>query len=97
MHETVKKLYSWQMVAAKTERVYEQALQQPRISVLSRIKLKLALGPIAGIGNIIMFIFWTICLCLVEYLWPRESIDIAEEFDVDEYRANPEKYGDHKF
>lgn len=59
--------------------------------------MHLSLGPIAGIGNIIIHIVWSIAMCIVEYIWPRESIDIAEEFDVDEYRANPEKFGNHKF
>ena len=40
---------------------------------------------------------WLIALFIVEYIWPRDSIDIAEEFNVEEYRANPEKFGSHKF
>ena len=28
---------------------------------------------------------------------PRASIDIAEEFDCDAYRENPESFGDHMF
>ena len=40
---------------------------------------------------------WLIALFIVEYIWPRESIDIAEEFNVEEYRANPEKFGSHRF
>mmetsp|Transcript_11657 Transcript_11657/g.15805 ORF Transcript_11657/g.15805 Transcript_11657/m.15805 type:complete len:128 (+) Transcript_11657:1263-1646(+) len=97
MHETVKKLYSWHHVAEKTEKVYYEVVQMPRLTTLSKLKLKLTLGPIAGIGNIVSGIFWLIALFLAEWIWPRESIDIAEEFNTAEYRANPEKFGNHKF
>lgn len=85
------------MVAEKTERVYADVVQMPRLSILSRMKLKLALGPVSGIGNILLGLIWLIVLCVVEIIWPRESIDIADDFNFDEYKANPEKYGDHKF
>ena len=33
----------------------------------------------------------------IEWVYPRDSIDIAEEYDYDAYRSDPSSYGNHKF
>ena len=95
MHETVKKLYSWNKVADQTEEVYYNVIKQPRLSILSEIKLKMALGPISGIINVLMGFISQFVLMVCEFIWPEHTIDIAEDFPHHEYVANPEKFGNH--
>jgi hypothetical protein len=40
---------------------------------------------------------WLMVFLILEYFWPAESIDIAEEFNQEVYKENPEKFGDHQF
>lgn len=97
MHNTVKKLYSWHIVAERTEKVYYSALKQPRLTLLSQIKLKMALGPISGVLNIFIGLLTLFVLWVCELIWPDSSIDLAEEFPNQEYMANPDKFGNHEF
>lgn len=95
MHETVKKLYSWHSVAEKTEKVYFEVIKMPRLTLLSKLKIRLALGPIIGILAVCMWIIYMIVGLVLELLWPQKNIDIAEDFDHNIYKDNPEKFGDH--
>ena len=95
MHETVKKLYSWHSVAEKTEKVYIEVIKMPRLTLLSKLKIRLALGPIVGILAVCMSIIYMIVGLILELLWPQKNIDIAEDFDHNIYKDNPEKFGDH--
>ena len=97
MHETVKKLYSWRDVAERTEKVYYDVMLQPRNSILTSVKYKLSLGPFSGILALSSAMIMYIVLFLLDLFYPRESIDIAEEFDVRAYKENAAKYGDHMF
>ena len=40
---------------------------------------------------------WLIVFLILEYFWPKNEIDIAEEFDQELYKDDPENFGDHKF
>lgn len=97
MHETVKSLYSWYNVAERAEKVYIKVLESPRIGLINRLKINLTLGPISGILACFYVILHLWILILCETIWPKDSIDIAEEFNFEEYNANPEKFGDHLF
>ena len=44
-----------------------------------------------------MLVVFTTIYLIDQWIWPRETIDIAEEFNYQEYTANPGKYGDHEF
>ena len=66
-------------------------------SMLNVLKYKLALGPVAGFVNLVFGLFWMTTLFICDMLYPKESIDIAEDFDLDAYKDNPEKFGDHMF
>ena len=70
MHETVKKLYSWHSVAEKTEKVYIEVIKMPRLTLLSKLKIRLALGPIVGILAVCMSIIYMIVGLILELLWP---------------------------
>ena len=97
MHETIKSLYSWHNVAERAEKVYYKVLEAPRVTLVNRLKITMSLGPISGLLACFYMIMhlWVLIAC--ETIWPQESIDIADEFDFEEYKANPEKFGDHLF
>lgn len=57
----------------------------------------MTLGPISGVGAVCSFIMYATIFFIIELIFPRHSIDIAEDFNTSAYKANPEKYGDHLF
>lgn len=69
----------------------------PRLSLVDRLKMVLSLGTLAGLGAAVFFILYQTVYIICEWLWPRDTIDIAEEFNVRAYSVNPGKFGDHKF
>ena len=69
----------------------------PRYSLVDRMKMVLSLGTLAGLGAAVLLILYLTVYIICEWLWPRETIDIAEEFNVRAYSANPGKFGDHQF
>ena len=81
-HETVKQLYSWHNVAERTERVYYQVLKKSNISLLTRLKYNYSMGAIAGIGNCAIFLITIAIFYAVEWLFPKEDIEIAEDFNT---------------
>ena len=97
MHETIKSLYSWHNVAERAEKVYNKVLVSPRISLINRLKITMSLGPISGLLACFYMLMHLWLLIFCEVMWPKESIDIAEEFNFEEYSANPEKFGNHLF
>lgn len=97
MHETIKSLYSWQNVAERAENVYFKVLEAPRLTLVNRLKITMTLGPISGLLACFYLLMHLWILIACEVIWPKESIDIAEEFNFEEYQANPEKFGDHLF
>jgi hypothetical protein len=54
-------------------------------------------GPISGILTCFYMLMHLWILLACEFIWPKEQIDIAEEFNYEEYSSNPEKFGDHMF
>ena len=39
----------------------------------------------------------TIMFYILEIMVPVQTVDIAEDFDCDRYKENPEKFGNHMF
>jgi phosphatidylinositol glycan class A protein len=75
MHLRMKKLYSWDDVAKRTEIVYDRAMQSPQTDLLERLPRYLRCGAWAGklfcLVMIINYLLW----CLLEYLQPTEGIE----------------------
>jgi hypothetical protein len=67
------------------------------MSILTRFKYAFSLGPVAGFGCCAYFIMSLVILYVCEWIFPKESIDIAEDFNTNAYKTNPEKFGDHLF
>lgn len=79
-HERLTKMYSWDRVAEKTERVYLRVLNQPKVAFLSRIKklynVSRFFGTIYICGVIINYIYCQ----LLEWFQPRSEIEEAVNF-----------------
>ena len=69
----------------------------PRLSLIDRLKMALSLGELAGIGALIGCIAYFTVYIICEWIWPADTIDIAEEFPSKDYALNPAKYGNHMF
>ena len=55
------------------------------------------MGLISGPGQVILYIIALTLLWMCELFFPKENIDIAEDFDSEKYIANPEKFGNHLY
>ena len=77
--------------------MYDNIMKMPHESLIGLLKIKLSFGPIAGVLSCILFFIRIIALYILEHFYPRDTIDIAEDFDHETYKENPEKFGDHRF
>ena len=59
--------------------------------------MSLSLGPIAGLGNLLIMLIDMMLLVVWEWLCPEDSIDIAPDFDSSQYRKQKLNLGDHSF
>jgi phosphatidylinositol glycan class A protein len=99
-HEKVKSLYSWHMVSERCEKVYDKVMVMPRNNLVNRIKMSMTMGPFAGLGQILFFLLDLHLLIFLDFFWPRESIELAETFDVNKYlesKNTTEEFSDHEF
>jgi len=63
----------------------------PRHDLVDSMKLALSLGTLAGLGAVVAVIAYFTVYIICEWIWPRETIDFAEEFSYQEYKDNPDK------
>ncbi|CAD8170473.1 unnamed protein product [Paramecium octaurelia] len=95
-HEQVAKMYSWHMVAERTETVYNKILSSPYPSILGRIKACQSNGPIFGLYLLILLIIDYIAIFILDLIFPFRNLSKPLKFNP-EYRVNKEKFGDHQF
>lgn len=86
IHEQVREMYSWHKVAKRTEKVYEAALKCPNLSLMERIRVYMTIGPVAGLACVLMTVFDYGWWRLLEWLQPRDSIEIASDFPILRYK-----------
>ena len=70
-------------------------MDRPSASFLTRIKVALSLGVISGIGQVIIMMIHTTFLLIYSWIFPEADIDIAEDFNNQQYIKNPERWGNH--
>lgn len=75
-NETVKKLYNWKNVTCRTERVYEQIINEPDPKLGQKIlaPLKSGVWPYLLLVTLCYF-----CLRLMDYLLPKERVQRAKD------------------
>ena len=77
--------------------MYDFAMDQAVPNTLARLKTALCFGPITGLFAIAYLVIESLTLMLCEWLLPESEIDIARNFNVNEYQEKPVYYGDHLF
>jgi phosphatidylinositol glycan class A protein len=85
IHETVKNMYSWTDVAARTERVYKMVLQKPdRNETLADRFLKYnGTGLLSGKLSVMIVALNSFFLWILEFFYPSSDIELCKGFDLD--------------
>ncbi|ANQ06995.1 Uncharacterized protein PCOAH_00013800 [Plasmodium coatneyi] len=79
-HERLTKMYSWEKVAEKTEKVYMDVLSYANPTILSRIKKIYDINTVFSKVYIFIIMLSYISCRLLEWLKPREDIEEAISF-----------------
>jgi len=61
------------------------------------MKMRISLGPIAGLFAVLLLILDYIMLFIWSFLDPEDTIDRAIDFDYKAYVKNKDVFGDHTF
>ncbi|OWY90685.1 Phosphatidylinositol glycan, class A, partial [Phytophthora megakarya] len=78
-HDRVAKMYNWDAVAVRTEKVYEHVSALPDSSLLHRLQLYHGIGPVAGM--LVCVITAVLHLYMVFLEWWQPSADIELSLD----------------
>lgn len=77
VHEEVEKMYSWQDVAERTERVYREVVLKPSIPLRERFLRFLRVGPVSGKLFILLVALDTLLCWFLDWWQPREEVEMA--------------------
>ncbi|CCW66253.1 unnamed protein product [Phytomonas sp. Hart1] len=91
LHENCRRFYSWDWVAARTERVYDRIINMPTLSTYERCMSYVSLGRVFGIICWMLYAVDWLMSVLLEYFIPVEGIDIAPDFPMELYLRNKDK------
>jgi phosphatidylinositol glycan class A protein len=72
-------MYSWERVAKETIIIYDELLNEPRLSFLQRLARYKTVGGIAGYVVCILAITLHLVVSFVEWWQPRDLIDIVPD------------------
>jgi phosphatidylinositol N-acetylglucosaminyltransferase subunit A len=81
MHSEVSNMYSWQDVARRTDEVYQRVMDLDDVCLAERFERYHTCGPVAGKFAVMIIAVNHMLWMFLEWLWPRENIDIAPSFD----------------
>lgn len=91
VHERVKKLYTWQNVAKRTEAVYDTIAQEPYTDLSGRLqRYPKQCGAVAGRLFMLIAVINYLLLTVLQWWTPDKSIDIARD-----YRCNHDNREDN--
>ncbi|RUS81571.1 hypothetical protein EGW08_010672 [Elysia chlorotica] len=80
LHNKIKSLYSWRDVARRTEAVYETVQETPLPDISTRLQRFRQCGLVSGRLFMLTAILNLIWLLVLQYIWPAQSVELAEEF-----------------
>jgi phosphatidylinositol glycan class A protein len=80
VHRAVTQMYSWDIVASRTEKVYESVLMSAKLDLVQRIKVYLTCGSFGGFLAAIFVVIDHILAIVFDYIIPRQSIEIMPDF-----------------
>ena len=70
-------MYSWDRVATKTLKVYEQVLEKRKLTFLQRLARYRTVGPFAGYVVCMIAVSLHFFVAIIEWLQPRNQIDVV--------------------
>ncbi|KAF1781010.1 PIGA, GPI anchor biosynthesis [Phytophthora cactorum] len=76
-HDQVAKMYNWDAVAVRTEKVYEKVCALPDSSLLHRLQLYHGIGPVAGMLACIIAAVLHLYVVFLEWWQPAADIELA--------------------
>jgi phosphatidylinositol glycan class A protein len=79
LHEQIKRMYSWETVASRTEKVYNLVLSKPKLGMTSRIYAYLTCGTFGGALTAIYVVIDYFLALLFEWFIPRASIELMPQ------------------
>ncbi|TPX63151.1 hypothetical protein SpCBS45565_g06827 [Spizellomyces sp. 'palustris'] len=82
-HQRVKDMYSWSDVAERTEMVYDTIMTDPHLSLVERLQRYHECGVYAGILACMIVALDYLIWLFLEWLLPREDIDVSPAFNHD--------------
>lgn len=91
LHDNVRRFYSWDWVAQRTERVYDRMMEMPARTFVDRLLHYSSVGKVYGVICMCLAALDWLLLQLLELWLPASSIDAAIDFPVEEYAKNRDK------
>ncbi|KNC98673.1 phosphatidylinositol N-acetylglucosaminyltransferase SPT14 [Spizellomyces punctatus DAOM BR117] len=82
-HQRVKDMYNWSDVAERTEMVYDTIMTDPHLSLVERLQRYHECGVYAGILACMIVALDYLIWLFLEWLLPREDIDVSPAFNHD--------------
>ncbi len=76
-HRRISTMYSWDRVATKTLKVYEQVLEKRKLTFLQRLARYRTVGPFAGYIVCMIAVSLHFFVAIIEWLQPRNQIDVV--------------------
>lgn len=76
-HDRVAKMYNWDAVAERTEKIYDQVRALPDSSLLHRLQLYQGIGPVAGMLACVIAAVLHLYVVLLEWWQPAADIERA--------------------
>ncbi|KAI9989009.1 hypothetical protein PInf_022730 [Phytophthora infestans] len=76
-HDRVAKMYNWEVVATRTEKVYEKVCALPDSSLLHRLQLYHGIGPVAGMLACVIAAVLHLYVVFLEWWQPADDIELA--------------------
>ncbi|CAK9299269.1 unnamed protein product [Gordionus sp. m RMFG-2023] len=75
LHNTVKTCYSWDNIAQRTGKIYDNILQEKESTIYDKLKKYYMTGPICGKLFYLIILLDYILLWVCEYFYPKKYID----------------------
>ena len=73
-------MYSWQDIASRTEKVYNEITQRTPLPLIDRLKRYYGCGAWAGKLFCLLVALDFLLLCFLEFCFPTEGIDVARDW-----------------
>ncbi|KAG1688893.1 hypothetical protein DVH05_002978 [Phytophthora capsici] len=90
-HARVGKMYNWDAVAVRTEKVYEEVCALPDSSLLHRLQLYHGIGPVAGMLACVIAAVLHVYVVLLEWWHPAADIELALDWTPASGQGNKDK------